>query len=93
MIEQLSAPDGADDAAEVLAAIGPPAKAAVPALIAQLDSPDQEFRVTVCRALGRIGTAAQPATTALRALLKTEDIDIRKAAEEALRQISGPDRN
>ena len=88
LIEQLTTLEEAEAAAAVLGEIGPPAKAAVPALIEQLKSQDQEPKVTVCQTLARIGPASQPALATLRILLQDKDPELRQAAEEAIRRIA-----
>lgn len=60
-------------AAQVLAKIGPEAKAAVPILVAALDDQDPRVRRASARALGQIGPAAQDAVPALmRSLVQPE---------------------
>jgi HEAT repeat protein len=63
------------EAAIALAAIGPPASAAVPALqkILADDTEDSGTRYSAAYALGRIGSAAAPAMTTLRTLSDSTD--------------------
>ena len=84
-----NAPTAADEAAEVLGEIGPPAKAAVPALVDQLQSSrhDPELKTTICQTLGKIGAASPAAVGALRTLVQDEAPDLRQAAAAALRQL------
>jgi hypothetical protein len=91
-------------AAEVLAAIGPDAAPAVPALITALqsgrpvldfhDAHAQALRRHAIIALGRIGPPATPAIPALNALLAAGEsyveVDDRDAIVEALTEIGAP---
>ncbi len=62
----------------------------VPALSAALETaPTEETRVVAVRALGEIGAEAKPAAPALQALLKHKNIQVRQAAQEALKKIQG----
>lgn len=77
MIEALadSDPVSRSDAAFAIAAIGPEAKAAVPALEKLLgeESADASVRYTVAYALGKIGPAAAAAEPLLRRLVESDD--------------------
>jgi HEAT repeat protein len=55
--------------------MGPPAKEAVPMLIAALEDPDWSVRRSAARALGQIGPEAAPAVPALMQLLKSPDAE------------------
>ena len=71
---------------QTLAAIGPPAAAAVPQLVAALDEP--ALRRPAAEALGKIGAAAH--APLLHLLQNQQDRDLRRAAAYALRQSSVP---
>ncbi len=78
-------PDGGgEDAAHVLAAIGP---AAVPALIECLSHGDARVRAHATTALGHIGPDAAPAVPDLSRLLRDESPRVRTAAETTLIKI------
>jgi len=87
-------------AAEALGEIGPPAKAAVPALIRELqlprlkldfqDTQAQARRRQAVIALGRIGPAAAPAIPALNALFDQEDDKDHFQTLRALSRIGSP---
>ena len=87
LIEEVGRRDEPVEAAELLGEMGPPAKAAVPALIGGLQSVEDEARAACCGALGRIGPDAQPAADALEKTLEDPSPEVRLAAQEALRQI------
>ncbi len=74
-------------AAEALGAIGPDAKAAVPALIAALNDDQWRVQPYATEALGKIGAAA---VLGLIAALKDKDPHVRSNAADALGAI-GPD--
>jgi HEAT repeat protein len=76
-------------AAVVLGAIGPEAKAAVPALIDVLQQEDKYFRSHGAVALGKIGREAGAAVPALIKALKDREEDVRREAAAALGRI-GP---
>jgi HEAT repeat protein len=71
-----------------LAMIGPEAKAAVPALLGALQSPDNPLSGAAF-ALGQIGPAAKEAVPALIDLLKSTDVVVRRNAASALGEM-GP---
>jgi len=73
-------------AAESLDRLGPPAKAAVPALARATGKGDAEIRRAAIRALTGIGTDAAPAIPDIAAALKFSDVRVRRAAAEALSQ-------
>ncbi len=91
-IKQLEAMEVASrkEAVEALAAIGPDAKAAVPALLKALDDNAAAVRVGAIVALGRIGPGAKPAVPKLLEALMDQDKDFRLAALQSLGSI-GPD--
>ena len=62
-------PEARQQAALVLARIGPDAEEAVPELTRMLDDEDEEVRKSAARALGQIGPAAALAVPALKRLL------------------------
>jgi len=71
---------------QALAAIGPPASAAVPQLVAAMAEP--ELRRPAAEALGEIGAAGH--APLLQLLHSQQDRDLRRAAAYALRQSSAP---
>jgi HEAT repeat protein len=75
-------------AARALAAIGPNASAAIPALVEALQGPELQIRWEAAAALGRIGKAAVPELT--RTLQRATNSMIRQAALSAL-TANGPD--
>jgi HEAT repeat protein len=81
--------DTASLAADVLAAIGPPANSATDALIEQLDSPSWRFRVSVIRALGRVATpkTAEKIKSALKRFRRSQTMNESTAADFALRRM------
>ena len=68
----------------VVAAVGPEAGTAVPALVKALDAPETEVRLEAVHALVKLGPAARPAADALRKALDDSDRDVRRRAAEAL---------
>jgi HEAT repeat protein len=73
-------------AAEALGRIGPPAQAAIPALLTALKTPGEEDHIysSTAEALGRLGPAAKSAIPALREKLKHPDSYVRINAAKAL---------
>lgn len=67
-------------AAKALAAIGPDASRATPALMRALDDRDERVRVAAARALGQIGPAAHEAIPALLQVLREEAVRERREA-------------
>ncbi len=74
-------------AAEALGRIGP---AALPQLVALLQSPEAELRLIGAQVIARMGSDAKEAVPALIPLLKDPDERVRKAATRTLGRI-GPD--
>ena len=72
-----------------LGSIGPTAKAAVPALVAELKDDHVQLRKSAAEALGQIGPAAKSAIPRLVAALEDEDDETREWAADALGYI-GP---
>ena len=72
-----------------LGMLGPPARSAVPTLIAALD--DANFQSAAVYALGMIGKDSAPAVPALLRILDSEDGSSRQAAIAALRPIGARD--
>lgn len=89
LIEALGAKEVRRRAAAILARIGPPAKAAVPALVDALGDESSETRNEVLFALGAIGPGAEAAVPAIAKALHDPDMNVRYAACYALSQI-GP---
>ncbi|MHC4398818.1 MAG: HEAT repeat domain-containing protein [Planctomycetota bacterium] len=67
---------------------GPDAKAAVPALIGALESPDRAVRAGAANTLRSMGWAAEGAVAPLGEALKDEDGQVRQAARGALQEIA-----
>jgi len=76
-------------ALESIAALGPAAGKAAPALTAMLD--DVELRVDAADALGRIGAEARPALPKLTVMLSSDQTAVQWAAVRAMSQIGGPE--
>ncbi len=74
-----------------LAAIGPGAAAAVPALTTSLAADQPQVRNSACYALGRIGPAAKSAVPALRTMLESQEQFQRLESVWALLQIMPQD--
>jgi HEAT repeat protein len=90
LIEALRHEEVRAKAAAILARIGPPAKAAVPALAALLKDEQAETRREALFALGEIGPDSKPALPAIAAALDDADEKVAYAACYALGKI-GPD--
>jgi len=75
-------------ATEALASIGSAAKAAVPALVRNLEDPQREIRSATIVALARIGMGAKEAVPALRRL-PGQDPQLSVLAELAIKRIEG----
>ncbi len=88
-IEALKSPDLAlrTDALADLAAAGPKAEPAIPALIPLLKDPDKDMRRLAAYALGEIGPKAKSAIPELKELLKDGDMSVIQAAGNAMRSI------
>ena len=91
LIEELAEFEDSVESAKTLGEIGPPAKAAVTALVGALNSVDPETRMRAAEALGRIGPAVG-AVSALEKALQDEDVDVRAAAKRALERIKSSSR-
>jgi hypothetical protein len=76
-------------AAKRLGKEGPVARAAIPALIAQLSHPEWTVRIEAVEALGKIGAGSSEATHAVTAARNDSYDLVRKAAEDALGTLSG----
>jgi HEAT repeat protein len=74
-------------AARALAAMGPKAKEAVPALVQALSDPEPLVRDAAAAALGSIGAAATEAVPALIEALEDWNGFVRQAAAKALKMI------
>lgn len=77
-------------AAEVIAAIGPPAESAVDRLAAGVEDPDGEVRAAMIQALKEMGPAAGKAADPLVGHLTDADDETREAAAETLIFIGDP---
>ena len=77
--------------AQGLAAAGPAAASAVPALMETLKSSDSSLQMYAAEALGEIGPAANPAVPPLAELSKSSLNFLRRAAGEALLKIGTPE--
>ena len=86
LIEELKEFDHSIESAQALSEIGPPAKAAVTALVEALKSADPEMRMQAVEALGKIGLA-EGAVPALEKALRDEDVDVRVETKRALKRI------
>jgi HEAT repeat protein len=76
-------------ALDVLGALGPAAAPATPALAKALRDPDRFVRWSAIRTLGVIGpSASRAALPGLTLLLDDDDLDVRKAAAEAIKQLN-----
>jgi hypothetical protein len=90
MIDLLASESAGDrlEAIGRLNAIGPPAKAAVPALMRRLrEDDDHTVRQYAAEALGRIGAMATDALPDLQRALEDDDPRVRQAAKDALWRI------
>ncbi len=89
----LASPELSDrqKAARALAALGPSARSAAPALAAGLKDSSTAQQIACARALGKIGPDARPAVPELSARTgKSENPELRMAAIEALGAIGDP---
>jgi HEAT repeat protein len=89
LIEALKYPEIRANAAALIAKIGPPAKATVPALIGSLDDPNPRTRSEVLFALASIGPDAKDAVPALTGVLDDPEMEVCYSASFALGEI-GP---
>jgi HEAT repeat protein len=76
-------------AAYACAALGPSAKAAVPALLKNLEDENNAVRYSSALALGDIGPDASPAVETLRKLLDDRSDDVAHIARKSLKKITG----
>ncbi len=72
----------------VLREMGPPGRAAVPALIGRLSDPDGQIRLHSAIALGNIGPDARSALPALEPSLKSQNYTVRVYTAHAVWQIT-----
>jgi HEAT repeat protein len=77
-------------ALEAIAALGPAAASAVPALKEAVADGTTMVRCIACNALGAIGAGARPAMAALREALEDEILDVRYDAWAAIGKIDPP---
>lgn len=89
LIEALKDPQVRGRAAAIIGRIGPPAKEAVPALIATLEDKNSQTRAEVLFALAAIGPDAKAAVPAIVQSIQDQDINVRYGACYALGKI-GP---
>ena len=68
----------------------PASEDVIRAYTTDLRDPDGAVRLLAVRALGRLGTAAQPAVPAIEALLNDPERDVRRAVLDALNRINPP---
>jgi len=71
-------------AAQAVGAVGPEASLVVPALVALLESGDEESRNSACIGLTGIGPSAREALPALRKALSDSRPDVRHFAQRAI---------
>jgi hypothetical protein len=93
--EELAYPDlrVRRSALDVLEMSGPLALPALPALTRALRDPDRFVRWSAVRTLGKLGPSVAPQTRAdLTRLLLDPDVDLRKAAANALERLQSPPR-
>ena len=76
-----------EPALQALGAMGPAAKAAVPALTVALTDPDTFLRREAAAALANIGPAAKAASPALMTALQDGDAVVRQLAAAALKKV------
>ena len=86
MIEHIQGGDQEWEAADVLAAMGPDAAPAVPALTEMLQG-DETAQLAAARALGSIGPAAKSSLPSLRHLVEFGDPEVRPVVQEAIDKI------
>jgi HEAT repeat protein len=71
---------------------GPSAKAAVPALVAALETDDPEAALLAVQTLAAVGVEARPAAAALVKILSAKEAHLRAAAARALGRLGPPQR-
>lgn len=91
LIQDLTAPAPLTRTAAAynIAALGPSAKAAVPALAKNLEDENPTVRYTSALALGEIGPEAKAAVEPLRKLLDDRSDDVAHIARKSLKKITG----
>jgi hypothetical protein len=97
-VEALKSPDPSarKKAADMLAQIGPEARAATPTLLQVAKDPEREVRAVAVMALGETSQGTQDAIPELIESIKDEDAGVRAAAAHSLAEIwrmSAPQRN
>jgi HEAT repeat protein len=93
LAEELAHPDARvrRSALDVLEMSGSLALPALPALTRALRDPDRFVRWSAVRTVGKLGPSVDPQTRAdLTRLLGDPDVDLRKAAANALQRLQGP---
>lgn len=88
--ELLDNPSKSGVAAKALGEIGPPAKAAVPKIIAVMGTRNDSTRLDFIHALEKFGPDAQAAIPDLQQLTQDPDPQISQAAAKAVQAISAP---
>ncbi len=91
LIELIPTMEHGTDAMDIIGEMGPEAKAAVPALIKALLSPEAPTREAAIYALANIGPAADTSIKPLQKLEKDQDILIRATAKMAIEKIEQPE--
>jgi HEAT repeat protein len=88
-VEALKSPDPSarKKAADMLAQIGPEARAATPALLQVAKDPEREVRAVAVMALGETSQGTQDAIPELIESVQDEDADVRAAAAHSLAEI------
>lgn len=78
-----------EQSAEAFGDIGPAAAAGIPTLVLALHDENARVRRDAVRSLGKMGPEARDALGAVQALANDPDEDVKKAAKDAARKISG----
>jgi HEAT repeat protein len=84
-----AAPLTRSSASYAIAALGPSAKAAVPALAKNLEDENASVRYSAAYALGELGPDAKDAVEPLRKALDDRSEDVAHMARKALKKITG----